>query len=42
MTIENQFYVYVYIDPISYKYFYIGKGSGNRATRHLQRLKNHD
>lgn len=37
---ENQFYVYAYIDPVTNQYFYIGKGSGNRDTRHLCDSKN--
>lgn len=37
---ENQFYVYAYIDPLTDQYFYIGKGSGNRDTRHLCDSKN--
>ncbi len=29
------YYVYLYIDPLSGKVFYVGKGKGNRALAHL-------
>jgi hypothetical protein len=30
-----KFYVYIYLDPRNYEPFYVGKGYGNRAYRHL-------
>ena len=35
MNIENEYYVYVYIDPRDYREFYYGKGKGNRKESHL-------
>ncbi len=37
---DNIFYVYIYKHPITLEPFYVGKGYGNRATRHLQMNKN--
>jgi len=35
MDAENDFYVYVYIDPRNFEEFYYGKGRGNRKFAHL-------
>lgn len=35
------FYVYVYHDPITFEPFYVGKGSGDRARKHLSRKDKH-
>ena len=32
---NNNYYVYVYIDPRNYEEFYYGKGKGNRMKAHL-------
>src|SRR3989344_1485883 len=32
---NNNYYVYVYIDPRNYEEFYYGKGKGNRKKAHL-------
>lgn len=32
---DNNYYVYVYIDPRNYEEFYYGKGKGNRKQAHL-------
>lgn len=32
---DNQFYVYVYIDPRNYEEFYYGKGKNSRSQAHL-------
>lgn len=34
-----RYYVYVFIDPRTNLPFYVGKGSGRRATRHLNKAK---
>lgn len=33
---ENEFYVYVYIDPRNHQEFYYGKGQGDRKLAHLK------
>lgn len=33
---ENEYYVYVYIDPRNFEEFYYGKGKGNRKEAHLK------
>jgi uncharacterized protein len=33
--INNEYYVYVYIDPRNYEEFYFGKGKGSRKESHL-------
>ena len=33
---ENNFYVYVYIDPRNFEEFYYGKGKGCRKQAHLK------
>jgi hypothetical protein len=33
---NNNYYVYVYIDPRNYEEFYYGKGKGNRKKEHLK------
>jgi len=35
-SIENDFYVYVYIDPRNYEEFYYGKGKDKRKDAHLK------
>ncbi len=35
MNTDNEYYVYVYIDPRNYDEFYYGKGKGNRKNAHL-------
>ena len=35
MSDENEYYVYVYIDPRNYEEFYYGKGTGGRKDVHL-------
>lgn len=36
----NKFYTYCYINPITEKPFYVGKGCGNRMYSHLSEAKN--
>jgi uncharacterized protein len=36
---DNNYYVYVYIDPRNYEEFYYGKGKGNRKKAHLNDKK---
>lgn len=36
MTVESNYYVYVYIDPRNFEEFYYGKGIGERKYAHLQ------
>lgn len=38
-TSDNDYYVYVYIDPRDHSEFYYGKGSGNRKNAHLNESK---
>ena len=33
------FYVYVYVDPVDGRVFYVGKGKGQRVLSHLQDTK---
>lgn len=35
MELENDYYVYVYIDPRNFEEFYYGKGKGSRRLAHL-------
>jgi hypothetical protein len=35
MSTQNDYYVYVYIDPRNYEEFYFGKGKGSRKDAHL-------
>jgi len=35
----NKYYVYIYINPKDSQPFYVGKGCGNRAWRHLKETK---
>lgn len=37
MPKSTDFYIYAYIDPITNEPFYIGKGQGSRAYKHLRR-----
>ena len=36
MSVKNNFYVYVYIDPRNHQEFYYGKGQGSRKLAHLE------
>ncbi|MCH7568398.1 MAG: GIY-YIG nuclease family protein [Nanoarchaeota archaeon] len=36
MKKDNEYYVYVYIDPRNFEEFYYGKGKGNRKEAHLR------
>lgn len=37
----NDFYTYLYIDPVRNEPIYVGKGKGARAFIHLRRKDNH-
>ena len=39
---DNKYYVYAYLDPITNDPFYIGKGSGDRMVRHLRQSRRND
>ena len=38
----RDFYIYAYIDPLTAEPFYIGKGHGDRAVRHIRRPSYHE
>lgn len=42
MTISNDYYVYVYIDPRNFEEFYYGKGRGSRKDAHLSATSESD